>query len=239
VDDVGDDRSSSQIDSAARLDVAIALTQLEQKNLSTQEIEAIGKRKELLREYRVKRALAFHPHVPRTLALRLVRELYTMDLMRLAQSPTAAGDLQNVAEQALIVRLSQLALGEKISLARQASARTVGALLVEGHRKVAGPALDNPRLTEAQVLKVLSKEKIAPAVVTAVCHHAKWTTLPTVRMALTRHRQTPLDASIKFLRLMTDAELMTLSEIRTLSSVLRAHLEQEIEKRKSRRGGSG
>jgi len=162
-----------------------------------------------------------------------------MDLMRLAQSPVTPGDLQNVAEQALIARLPQLALGEKISLARQASARTVGALLVEGHRKVAGPALDNPRLTEAQVLKVVSKERIAPAVVTAVCHHAKWTALPTVRMALVRHRQTPLDASIKFLRLMTHAELHTLGEVDTLSKVLRAHLEQEIEKRKSRRGGSG
>lgn len=239
MDDVGDDRSGPQPGSATRLDVADALAQLEQRNLSAPGIEAIARRKELLREYRVKRAIAFHPHVPRTVALRVVRELYTMDLMRLAQSPTAAGDLQNVAEQALIARLPQLALGEKISLARQASARTVGALLIEGHRKVAGPALDNPRLSEAQVLKVLSKEKIAPAVVTAVCHHAKWTALPTVRMALARHRQTPLDASIKFLRLMTDAELLTLSEMRTLSSVLRAHLEQELEKRKSRRGRSG
>jgi hypothetical protein len=238
VDEQGDDLSPSQAGSATRLDVAAALTQLERKNLAAQEIEAIAKRKELLREYRVKRALAFHPHVPRTIAFRLVRELYTMDLMRLAQLPTAPGDLQNVAEQALIARLPQLALGEKISLARQASARTAGALLVEGHRKVAGPALDNPRLTEAQVLKVLSKEKIAPAVVTAVCHHTKWTTLPTVRMALVRHRQTPLDASIKFLRLMTDAELFTLGEIRTLSNVLRAHLEQEIEKRKSHRAST-
>lgn len=225
------ERAPAGPSSALKLEIALALTQLDRKDLSSQEIEEIAKQKVLLREYRVKRALAFHPHVPRTLALRLIRDLYTMDLMRLAQAPAAAADLRSVAEQALIARLSQLALGEKISLARQASARVVGALLIEGHRKVVAPALDNPRLTESQILKVLSKEKIALPTMTAICHHAKWPSLPTVRMALVRHRQTPLDAAARFLRLMTNAELQTLAALRSISAPLRLQLESELEKR--------
>lgn len=225
------ERAPSAPASASKPEVAFALTQLDRKDLSSQEIEEIAKQKVLLREYRVKRALAFHPHVPRTLALRLIRDLYTMDLMRLALAPVAAADLRSVAEQALIARLSQLALGEKISLARQASARVVSALLIEGHRKIVAPALDNPRLTESQILKVLSKEKIALPTMTAICHHAKWTALPTVRMALVRHRQTPLDAAARFLSLMTNAELQTLAALRSISAPLRLQLEAELEKR--------
>ncbi|HET9400416.1 MAG TPA: hypothetical protein VFO34_05655 [Candidatus Acidoferrales bacterium] len=216
---------------AAKLEIALALTRLDRKDLSSLEIEEIARKKELLRDYRVKRALAFHPHVPRTVALRLVRELYTMDLMRLALAPASPADLRTVAEQALIARLSQLALGEKIALARQASARVVSALLIEGHRKIVAPALDNPRLTESQILKVLSKEKIAPPVMTAICHHTKWASLATVRMALVRHRQTPLDAAAKFLRLMTHAELQTIATLRSISAALRLQLEGEVERR--------
>lgn len=218
--------------SASKLEIALALTQLDKKELSSTEVEELARNKSLLRDYRVKRALAFHPHVPRNLALRLIRDLYTMDLMRLALAPAAPADLRTVAEQSLIARLSQLALGEKISLARQASARVVSALLLEGHRKVVAPALDNPRLTESQILKVLSKEKIAPPVIIAICHHAKWSSRATVRMALVRHRQTPLDAAAKFLRLMTNAELQTIAALRSMSSALRLQLEAELDRRK-------
>lgn len=230
--DNSQDSSLASPASASKREIQDVLSRLENKSLTSLEIEQLARSKSILREYRVKRAIAFHPHAPRTLALRLIRELYTADLMRLAQSPAAAADLQTIAEQALIARLPQLALGEKIALARQASSRVVAALLIEGHRKVASPSLDNPRLTEAQLLKVLAKGKIAPPVMTAVCHHEKWTALATVRMALVRHPQTPLDAAAKFLRLMTNAELQSLAEIGALAAPLRLEIERELEKRR-------
>ena len=51
------------------------------------EVEAIAARKPLLKNYRVKRGLVFHPHVPRLVGLRLLRELYPMDLLQLALLP--------------------------------------------------------------------------------------------------------------------------------------------------------
>src|SRR5579859_2213534 len=53
---------------------------LDRKDLPAEVLEEVGGRKNLLKNYRVKRALAFHPHTPRLINLRLIRELYLMDL---------------------------------------------------------------------------------------------------------------------------------------------------------------
>ncbi len=215
----------------SRLDESHLCFLLGRKDLQTTFLQEIAKRKDLLRSYRVKRSLAFHPHVPRLVALRLVRELYLMDLVKLSQSPLAAGDLQRVAEEQLISRLAQVPLGEKIALARQASARVLAALISEGHARVASPALDNPQLTEAQVLKVLTKEKISSAVLTAIGRHQRWSALPNVRLALLRHPHAPLEVVGKLLPQVNLADLQALAKLKTISAGIRRHIEHEIARR--------
>src|SRR5215472_15851537 len=60
---------------------------LERKDLPAEVLEQVAKRKPLLKSYRVKKALCFHPRGPRLVTLRLIRDLYLMDLVQLALSP--------------------------------------------------------------------------------------------------------------------------------------------------------
>src|SRR5205085_5322389 len=57
---------------------------LERKDLPGEILEEIARRKALLKSYRVKKALAFHPRSPRLVSLRLLRDLYLMDLVQVA-----------------------------------------------------------------------------------------------------------------------------------------------------------
>src|SRR4029077_9511625 len=57
------------------LDEARLCLLLERKDLPAEVLEEIGRRKPLLKNYRVKRALAFHPRTPRLVSLRFLREL--------------------------------------------------------------------------------------------------------------------------------------------------------------------
>src|SRR5258707_3500338 len=141
---------------------------LERKDLPGEILEEIARRKALLKSYRVKRALAFHPRAPRLVSLRLLRDLYLMDLVQVAILPGVSAELKRNAEEQLIVRLPQLPLGQKITLARRGPAPVAGALLAEGHAQIASIVLDNPYLTEAQILKALSREKL-PEIGRASC----------------------------------------------------------------------
>src|SRR5260370_24289381 len=67
---------------------------LERKDLSGDLLESIARRRELVKSYRVKKALAFHPHIPRIFFIRLVRELYLMDLLQLTLLPVVPAPLR-------------------------------------------------------------------------------------------------------------------------------------------------
>ena len=92
---------------------------LERKNLPAEILEEVAGRKRLLKSYRVKKALAFHPRTPRLVTLRLLRDLYLMDVVQLTLLPGIPTELKLNAEDQLIARLPQLPLGQKITLARR------------------------------------------------------------------------------------------------------------------------
>ncbi len=204
---------------------------LERKDLSGGFLEAIALRKTWMATYRVKRRIAFHPHTPRLVAMRVARALYLMDLVQLSLLPAVPGELRRMAEELVVARLRQLPLGQKLTLARRASARVAGALLAEGQEQIVRIALDNAFLTEAQVLRVLSKERLPAPVVVAIARHGKWSRLYNVRRALVRHPQAPLASVLAFLPNLTQADLKELCRLTTLSENLRRYISHELTQR--------
>jgi hypothetical protein len=204
---------------------------LNRKDLPAEILEEVARRKPLLKNYRVKRALAFHPRTPRLASLRLVRDLYPMDLVQLALLPGTPAELKRIAEDRLIGRLPQLPLGQKIALARRGPGRVAGALLAEGGPQVLSVVLDNPHLTEAQVLKVLSREKVHPEVVYSVIHHRKWSCTYNVRLALVRHPASTLSSILAYLPELTVSDLRELASPGIVSENLRQYLIAEIHHR--------
>ena len=163
----------------------LALAQLKDRELEKDAIEGISQNAALMKSRKVRTALAAHPRTPRRIALRVIRELYTFDLMRFALRPTVPADLKHIADQALLTRLPAITLGERISLARCGSGTIAGALLRDKESQVWQAALENPRLIEAAVVKAL-RETDVPPFVEAVSRHAKWSLRAEVLAALNR-----------------------------------------------------
>ncbi len=204
---------------------------LDRKDLPTEILEEVARRKALLKNYRVKRALAFHPRTPRLASMRLIRELYLMDLVQLTLLPGISAELKRNAEEQLIARLPQLPLGQKVTLSRRGTARVAGALLAEGHAQVLSVVLDNPQLTEAQVLKALSRDRLPLGVIQAIAQHRKWSHTYNVRLALVRHRSSTLSTILAYLPELTVSDLRELAAPGIVSENLRKYLLAEIQQR--------
>jgi hypothetical protein len=204
---------------------------LDRKDLPASVLEEIGRRKPLLKNYQVKRALAFHPRAPRLVSLRLLRDLYLMDLVQMTLLPGIPPELKRNAEHQLIARLPQLPLGQKITLARRGPARAAGALLAEGQAQILSVVLDNAYLTEAQVLKVLSREKLPEGIIGAIAHHRKWSCSYNVRLALVRHPASTLATVLAYLPDLTVSDLSALASPGIVSENLRKYLHAEIQRR--------
>ncbi len=186
---------------------------LDRKDIPTEVLEEVARRKPLLKNYRVKRALAFHPRTPRLASLRLIRELYLMDIVQLTLLPGISVELKRNAEEQLVARLPQLPLGQKITLARRGTARVAGALLAEGHAQV------------------LSRSSLPVGVVKAVAQHRKWSHTYNVRLALVRHPNSTLSMILAYLPELTVSDLRELAAPGIVSENLRKYLLAEIQQR--------
>jgi len=220
----------SLLDNPALDETQICLL-LERKDLPVAVLEEIGRRKPLLKNYRVKRALAFHPRSPRLVSLRLLRDLYLMDLVQLTLLPGIPSELKRNAEDQVIARLPQLPLGQKITLARRGPARAAGALLAEGHAQILSVVRDNANLTEAQILKVLSREKLPHGITKAISQHRKWSCAYNVRLALVRHPASTLSTVLAYLAELTVSDLRELVAPGIVPENLRKYLQAEIQRR--------
>lgn len=213
------------------LNEAQALHLLARKDLPGTLVEEIAQRKPLLKAYAIKKALVLHPHTSRLVSLRLLRDLYLMDLVQLTLTPGALAELKRNAEEQLVARLPQLPLGQKITLARRGPGRVAGALLAEGHAQTLSVVLDNANLTEAHVLKALSRPKLAPSVIEAIARHNKWSRSYNVRLALIRQSGTTLSTILNFLPELTISDLRELATPGVVPENFRRYLQAEIQRR--------
>ena len=176
-------------------------------------------------------AIAAHPRAPRHLALRLLRQFYTFDLMRFALQPAAAADLKHVADEQLVARLASVTLGERLTLARRASGAVAAALLLDKESRVAHTALENARLTEAAVCKALMRPQAAAALVEAVCHHPKWSLRREIRLTLLRNPHTPPARALEFARTLPSRLLRDLLHNSRLPEDVKISLRDHLKER--------
>lgn len=177
-----------------------ALVLLNRADLPAECLVALSKNQSVSKLRKIRTAIVEHLHTPRHVSLPMLRLLYTFDLMQVALTPVVAADVKRAAEEVLLAKLETISAGEKLTLARRASGRIAAELLLGNEPRVMQAALENPRLTENSVAKVLAGKNTSAALVQAVCHHPKWSLARDIRIALLRNDKTPLARALEFAR---------------------------------------
>jgi len=150
-------------------------------------VEALAAQARLLAFYEVRRDLSLHPRTPETLAFRFLPGLYWRDLMLVGLDTRLRPSLRRAAEQHLLARLPEVALGERIALARRASAGVLLQLRHDPNPRVMAALLDNPRLTEGTLAPLLHSATTAPAILDVVMQDRRWGVRYGLRLAVARN----------------------------------------------------
>jgi hypothetical protein len=90
-------------------------------------------------------------------------------------------------------------------------------------------ALENPRLTEVSVAKVLVRRNTTSSFVEAVCHHLKWSRACDIRIALLRNAKTPLARALEFARSLPAATVREVLQSSRLPQSTKACLLRQLE----------
>lgn len=147
----------------------------------------------------VKALLARHPHSPTALARRFLPHLPWAELAEIARDLRVGPVLRRDAERVLEARLPEMAVGERVSLARGATRRLVAALRSDPEAPVLRALLENPRATEADAAALASAPETPRSVLDHLSRDARFGESPSVRKGLLRNPSLPVPAALRLL----------------------------------------
>lgn len=162
-------------------------------------VELLAAQTRLLSYSEVRRDLVLHPRTPEVLAMRFIPGLWWRDLVALGLDTRLRPTLRRAADLHLAARLPELAVGERVSLARRAGPGILSHLRHDPNPQVIAALLDNPRLTEGTLAPVLHSASTAPAILDLIAADRRWGVRYPLRVALARNPRTPIDTVLKIL----------------------------------------
>ena len=149
--------------------------------------------------YEVRREIASHPRTPQARAVGLIAGLYWRDLLRIGADSRVKPAVRRSADRLLAERLGRLSIGEKLVVAREAGQGLIPRLLNDSEAQVVAAVLDNPRLTEPLLARLLTNPVAAPAILRRVAADRRWGTRYSTQRALCGNPATPRDLAISLL----------------------------------------
>lgn len=210
--EAGEEELSALVDRhAAELEPPAVRQALRNPHCSAEVIERIAAERRLLAFYEVRRDLCFHPRTPETLAARFLPGLYWRDLMELGLDSRLRPTLRRSADLLLTARLPELALGEKMSIARRAGAGVLSQLRHDPSPRVIAALLDNPRMTEGLLAPVVNGGRTPPPILELIAADRRWGVRYSLRLAIARNPVTPLDTAWRILGTLRKMDLKPLA----------------------------
>jgi hypothetical protein len=158
---------------------------------------------------------AIHQRQPALARLLLVASPPTIGPVQLARSLAP--------ERALKPTGRPLTLGERKALARTHDREQLLLLVRDPHPAVVAILLDNPHLTESDVVRIASTRPMVPAALTALAAHPRWSVRHAVKRALVLNPSTSLADAIRIATTLRRHELRELAADHSLPGPLRTH----------------
>ena len=154
-------------------------------------------------------------------------------LRRRARGEPAPDPVPPVDERTLATSSSGrvLTLGERRALARRPSRAALDKLIRDPHPMVVQNLLQNPRLTEDDVVRMVARRPAYPAVIAEVARHPRWTSRARVRMAIVQNPGAPPEIAVPLVRLLIRPELGQVAEAADVPAVVRAAARELLERR--------
>jgi len=218
---------------------------LKNQNLNEKHLLALLKRRDLTEDllksiyqldiskdsHRLQLALVKNPGTPGPVALALLPHLHLFELVDLCLVPGVTPDQRFGAERAILQRLPTTELGNKMTLARRATATVVGEILKGGEPRLVEICLSSPRLREVAILQFINGATSSAETISIIARHGKWKLRPNLKLAILKNRRTPPIWFTLFLPQLRTAEVRNLLLSRNLKTTQKMLVQDELKKR--------
>ena len=206
---------------------------LKRRDLNEDLLKSIYQMDIVKKSHKLKIALVRNPHTPGPVVLALLPHLHLFELVDLCLIPGVTPDQKFAAERAILQRLPTTELGNKMTLARRATAAVVGEILKEGDIRLVEVCLNSPRLREVAILQFINGAYSSPETISMIARHPKWKLRPNLKLAILKNRRTPPIWFTLFLPQLRTPDVRNLLLSRRLNPAQKKLVQDELKKRGS------
>ena len=127
--------------------------------------------------------------------------------------------------------LKETPLGMRKALARKPDFKLIKRIARDQDPRVIKVLLDNPKLTEVDVVRIAATRPTSPKVLEEVSRHPRWGTRYSVKKVVVFNPHSPLSLSLRLLTFMTLPDLEDIVNSPDLNPVLQREAERIVEKK--------
>jgi hypothetical protein len=207
------------------------LRSLRDPSLDASDLEHLLRDPAARRYHAVRVALAAHPATPRREALALVSTLFWRGLARLSADARVHPEVRRAADRDLLRRLPDMALAERVDLAKTVGRGTLLQLRFDPDPRVLAAVLDNRFLTEPDVIQAAAHSGAGEASLAVIADHPRWALRPAVRSTLLRNPKLPTPVALALLSRASSRDLEGLTLSPMVSPLLKACAERILARR--------
>ena len=129
-------------------------------------------------------------------------------------------------ERQVVPRGRTLTLGERKSLARSHRREMLIHILTDPHPAVVTVLLDNPHITESDVVTMAARRPCPPESLETICMHSRWRVRYAIRRALVLNPHTPALAAIRLTTTLRRSDLQHVARDSGLNQEVRDQAEE-------------
>ncbi len=130
--------------------------------------------------------------------------------------------------------ICNMTAGEKIKLAHTGDRSVRNLLIKDKNRIVALSVMQNPKLTEQEVVRVASSTNTSEEILRDISNSREWMKSYNIKLAIVQNARTPLASSLKFIDYIRERDLKNLARSKGIPGALKSAAERKLQQKTRR-----
>jgi hypothetical protein len=142
------------------------------------------------------------------------------ELIEESEPSAAPAADEGEVERSLYYQILKMTVGEKLKAALKGNRDTRNILVRDSNRLVARFVLQNPRITDDEIVGIARNRNLDTDILRIVGEHKEWSHNPQVRSALVSNPKTPVAISLRCVNSLSERELRLLAKSKNIPSAV-------------------
>ncbi|MEJ5347854.1 MAG: hypothetical protein WHS46_04090 [Desulfosoma sp.] len=146
------------------------------------------------------------------------------------ESKTASRETRERDRLPLAMKIQNMTVSERIKMALVGNKEARTLLIQDPNRVVQLAVLDNPKVTQSEVVGFANSRNISDEVLRKIAENREWSKLYPVRLALVKNPKTPVGIALKMVSTLIPQDLKILAKSKSISSVIAQAAQRQLQR---------